>query len=454
MGGRFQRASRIRLAFSLATLGLLLLSTTVRGAGGTVVVLPTTGIVDEGMAKYLSDGIAQATQDGAAAVVVKLNTPGGSLFSTQTITGAFIESKVPIIVWVAPAGGFAASAGTFITLASNISVMAPATSIGAASPVGSQGEDITGTEGKKVLDTAIKMITSIADERHRPVPWAVSTVQDAASYTVTEAIAAGAVDGQAATIEEVLAFANGRTVQTAAGEVTLDLTGATTSQRDMSPFLGFIRLLSDPTIAFLLFSAGSAGLLAELWSPNFVTGILGGLAIILAFIGLGALPLNVGGLLLIVLAMVMFGLELTVTSHGLLGFGGVVCLALGASALFTGPIDPFEPAVQVARPVILTVVITAATFMALIVYAAIRSRGMPAPVGMAGTAAAVPPGSTGVVRRPLEPTGSIYAGGEEWSARSADDRPIERGTPVRIVKREGLTLVVEPDQPAGLDSGS
>jgi membrane-bound serine protease (ClpP class) len=444
MGSRVHRGSRLRLALALAGLGLLLFASGVRGAGPTVVLLPTTGIVDEGMAKYLADGIQSAEASGAAAVVVKLNTPGGSLFATQTITGAFIGAKVPIIVWVAPAGGFAASAGTFITLASNISLMAPATSIGAASPVGGQGEDITGTEGQKVMNTAIKMITGIADQRHRPVPWAVSTVQDAASYTVTEAIAAGAVDGQASTIDEVLAFVNGKTVTTAAGDVTLDLTGATIDQRDMSPFLGFIRLLSDPTIAFLLFSAGSAGLLAELWSPNFVTGILGGLALILAFIGLGALPLNVGGLLLIVLAMIMFGLELTVTSHGLLGFGGVVCLALGASALFTGPVDPFGPVVQVATPVVITVVVTASALMSLVVWAALRSRGMAAPM-MAGSAAAVPPGSTAVVRRPLEPKGSVYAGGEEWSARSADDASIERGAPVRVVAREGLTLVVEPD---------
>jgi membrane-bound serine protease (ClpP class) len=149
-------------------------------------------------------------------------------------------------------------------------------------------------------------------------------------------------------------------------------------------------------------------------------------------------------LILIVFAMVLFGLELTVTSHGLLGFGGVVCLALGASALFTGPVDPFEPVVRVAQPVLLTVIVTAAAFMALVVWAAVRSRGMPAPT-MAGTSAAVPPGSSGVVRRPLEPSGSIYAGGEEWSARSADDTPIERGAAVRVVAREGLVLVVEPE---------
>jgi membrane-bound serine protease (ClpP class) len=443
MGGNGHRGARLRLAFTLAAFGLLLLSSAVRGAGSTVVLLPTTGIVDEGMSKYLVDGVAQATADGAAAVIVKLDTPGGSLFSTQTITGAFIEAKIPIIVWVAPSGGFAASAGTFITLSSNISLMAPATTIGAASPVGSGGADITGTEGQKVMNTAINMITSIADVRHRPVAWAVSTVKDAQAYTVTQAIAAGAVDGQAATIDEVLAFANGRKVTTAAGDVTLDLTGATVSQRDMSPFLSFLRLLSDPTIAFLLFSAGSAGLLAELWSPNFVTGILGAIVIILSLIGLGALPLNVGGLLLIVLAFVLFGLELTVTSHGLLGFGGVVCLALGASALFTGPIDPFSPAVAVARPVIVTVVATAAALMALVVWAAIRSRRMP-PAVMAGSAA-VPPGSVGVVRRPLDPNGSVYAGGEEWSARSANNEAIGRGSPVKVVSRDGLTLVVEPD---------
>jgi membrane-bound serine protease (ClpP class) len=240
-------------------------------------------------------------------------------------------------------------------------------------------------------------------------------------------------------------MANGKVVKTSAGDVTLDLAGATTSEQSMSPFLAFLRLLSDPTVAFLLLSTGSVGLLAELWSPNFVTGILGGIAIILAFIGLGALPLNVGGLLLVILAFVLFGLELTVTSHGLLGVGGVICLALGASALFTGPIDPFGPVVRVAMPVILTSTATAAILMALVVYGALRSRGMAAPIGMAGTAAAVPPGSLGVVRRPLEPVGSVYAGGEEWSARSADSQPLRRDTPVRIVARDGLTLVVEAE---------
>jgi membrane-bound serine protease (ClpP class) len=425
--------------------GWLLLATSASAAGGEVVVLPTTGIVDQGMARYLADGIARAEAEDAKAVVIKLNTPGGSLQSTNDIVGTLLEAKLPVIVWVAPAGGFAASAGTFITLASNIAVMAPGTSIGAASPVTGEGGDIQGTEGQKVLNDAIAKISEIARVRHRNVEWAADAVRNARSAGAAEAVQVGAVDGLAANLDEVIAFANGREVEVRGEKVTLDLSGVTTRELPMNAFQSFIRLLSDPTIAFLLFSVGSAGLLAELWSPNFVTGILGALAIILAFIGLGTLPLNVGGLLLILLGIVLFGLELTVTSHGLLGVGGLICFALGASALFTEPGDPFEPVVRVATPVLVTAVVTAAALMALVVFAAIRTRNMPAPVGVVGSGPAVTPGAEGVVRRPLEPVGSIYTAGEEWSARSADGRPLERGSRVRVVKVDGLTLTVEPE---------
>jgi membrane-bound serine protease (ClpP class) len=430
-------------------LGVLMLAASALAAGEKqVIVLPTTGIVDQGMAQYLHDGIARAEREGAAAVVIKLNTPGGLLTSTNDIVGTILEAKVPVIVWVAPAGGFAASAGTFITLASNIAVMAPGTSIGAASPVSGQGEDIEGTIGDKVKNDAIAKITAIAEARGRNVSWAVSTVERARSSPASEAVELGAVDGMASTLEEVLAFADGREVEVAGQPVTLDLEGATTTEVAMSPFLSFIRLLSDPTIAFLLFSLGSAGLLAELYNPNFVTGILGGLAIILAFIGLGALPLNVGGLLLIIFGLVLIGLELTVTSHGLLGFGGVVCLALGASALFTEPGDPFAPMVQVAPPLIVTVAVTGGAFVALIAFTAVRTRRMTGPTGLVGPTVAS--GTQGVVRKPLEPLGSAYIAGEEWTARSADDRPIERGTPIKVVAVDGLTVLVEPDsQPSG-----
>jgi membrane-bound serine protease (ClpP class) len=430
-------------------MGALALATSALAAGEPqVVVLPTTGIVDQGMAQYLHDGIARAERDGAAAVVIKLNTPGGFLTSTNDIVGYLLEADVPVIVWVAPAGGFAASAGTFITLASNIALMAPGTSIGAASPVGGQGEDIGGTIGQKVKNDAIAKITAIAEERGRNVDWAISTVKDAKSSPASEAVAVGAVDGIASRIEDVIAFANGKTVQVRGEEVTLDLDGAVPVEVAMSPFISFLRLLSDPTIAFLLFSLGSAGLLAELYNPNFVTGILGGLALILAFIGLGALPLNVAGLILIIFGLVLIGLELTVTSHGLLGFGGVVCIALGASALFTEPGDPFAPVIRVAPALIATVAITGGLFVALITTVAVRTRRMDSPGGLVGPP--VTSGSLGIVKKPLDPLGSAFIGGEEWTARSADDRPIERGTPVKVVAVDGLTVLVEPDpNPSG-----
>ena len=429
-------------ALVVLLLGLSGVGSTSLAAGGTVYVLPTTGIVDDSMAKYLADNVASAEQRGAAAVVIKLNTPGGSLTSTNDIVGTLLEAKVPIIVWVAPAGGFAASAGTFITLASNIALMAPGTRIGAASPINGDGSDIGGTLGHKVLNDAIAEITSIAQERDRNVDWAVSAVKDAKSSPVEEAVSLGVVNGTASTIDEVIGFANGKTVKTAAGEVTLDLNGATITQETINPFLAFIRLLSDPTIVALLFSTGSIGLLAELYSPNFVTGILGTLMIILALIGLGTLPLNVGGLILILFGMVLFGLELTVTSHGLLGLGGVVCLAIGLSALFTGPADPFEPLVRVAPSVIAVISVTAAALVALVVYGAIRSRrvGLVLPIGVG-----VAPGAVGQVRSPLAPLGSVIANGEEWSARTASGATLERGTPIRVIKVEGLTLTVEPD---------
>ncbi len=314
-------------------------------AGSEVVVLTATGIVDNVMAGYLAEGVAHAEREGAEAVVIELNTPGGSLDATQRIVSTLLEAPLATIVWVTPSGARAASAGTFITLAGHIALMAPGTNIGAATPVGGGGEDIEGDLGQKVLNDAVASIRSIAETRGRNADWAEETVRDARSSPASEALAVGAIDGIAASIDEVIAFAHGKTVTVNGQPETLDLAGATVEELGMNPFQQFLHLLSDPNISFILFTIGFYGILFELQNPNFVTGILGALAIILAFIGFGSLPLNVAGLLLIVLAMILIGLELSVTSHGLLGLGGIVCFALGASALFTQPGDPFEPLV-------------------------------------------------------------------------------------------------------------
>jgi membrane-bound serine protease (ClpP class) len=432
--------------FLLGAFGIL--GSGVAAASPRVVVLPTTGIVDNVMSGYLREGIARAARDGAAAVIIQLDTPGGSLEATREITKSILEAPLPVIVWVAPAGSRAASAGTFITLAANVAVMAPATNIGAASPVGGQGEDIPGTLGEKVLNDTIATITSIATERGRNVEKAVSTVKDAASFPVDEAIANGLVDGKADSLAAVLAFATGRTTKVGGQTVTIDLTGATTDQVQMNVLQSFLHLLTDPNIAFILFTVGFYGMIYEVIHPNFATGVIGAIAIILAFIGFGSLPLNVGGLLLIGLAIILFVLELTVTSHGLLTIAGLVCFVLGAGALYTEP-GPGAPDVSVAWPIIAIMTIATGAFMTVVVVAAIKSHRMiRMPFGLAIGGGMLPLGINAEVRRPLDPQGSVYAAGEEWSARSADERRLERGTPVRVVRQDGLTLIVETIDPA------
>jgi membrane-bound serine protease (ClpP class) len=321
--------------------------------------------------------------------------------------------------------------------------MAPGTNIGAASPISSSGEDIGGTLGKKVMNDAIANITAIAEARGRPVEWAVSTVRDAKSYSAVEAVAAGAVDGIAATIEEVLAAADGRTVTVAGGrEVTLATATATPVEVPMNPLQGFLHLLSDPNIAFILFTIGFYGLIFEVQNPNLATGIVGAICILLAFIGFGSLPLNVAGLLLIVLGLVLVLLETQVASHGLLAIGAVICIALGAAALYTEPGSPTAPDVTVALPVILSIVGMTAAFATLITVVSYRSRHAPQSPVLVGSLQVI--GLGGKVARPIDPVGSVLAAGEEWTARSADGRSIPRGAAVRVVRLDGLTLYVEP----------
>ena len=442
--------SAYRISIVPFVLGLTVLLTAglgpARAAGGTVDLLTATGVVDGVMASYISEGIARAESDGAGAVVIALNTPGGSLAATSQIVSSLLESPVPVIVWVSPAGGRAASAGTFITLAANLALMAPGTNIGAASPVGGQGQEITGTEGEKVRNDAIASIRSIAEARGRNVGWATSTVETAVSSPASEAVAKGAVDGIAGTLDEVLAFATGKVVSVAGGrQVTLDLAGANVVDLDLNPFQQFLHLLSDPNLAFILFTLGFYGLLFELMHPNFMTGILGGISLILGFIGSGSLPLNAGGVLLLGLSVLLLFFEAYTPAHGLLAVAAMICFALGAAAFYTAP-GPGLPAAQVSLPVVIAIGALGVAFVFVVVRAAVRIRRMrPAPVsaGLSGSGIGTL-GEIAEVRRDLDPVGSIYVAGEEWSARTAGGITVAGGQSVRVVGQDGLTLVVEP----------
>ena len=412
--------------------------------GRQAYVMPISGVVDQIMQGYIRDGIAKAEREGAAAVVLQMDTPGGALDATREIIKSLLNSPVPVIVWVGPSGSRAASAGTFITMASHVATMAPGTNIGAATPIDSSGQDIGGDLANKIMEDTQALLRSISTQRNRNLEWALSTVTEAKSYTAEEAVAAGGVDGLANSVDEAIAFANGRTVNLNGVPTVLNMEGVTTTDMAMNPLQSLLHLISDPNIAFILFTLGFYGLLFELQSPNFVTGILGGIAIILAFIGFGSLPLNIAGLLLIGLGIILFILEFTVTSHGLLTIGGIVCFVLGAAALYTEPGTPTAPDVSVALPVLITMTLLSSVTAIAIAFVAIRTRRMRTAQGLIG--AGLPQNAVGEVRRPLTPIGSVYAGGEEWTARSADERPLQRGTSVRVIKTDGLTLVVEPSE--------
>jgi len=417
-----------------------------------VYVISATGIVDSVMAGYFEESVKRAADEDSPAIIVTINTPGGSLDATQRIVSSLLEAPLPTIVWVSPSGGRAASAGTFITLAANLAYMAPGTNIGAASPVGSGGEELEGTIGDKVRNDAIANIRSIAEARGRDVEWAVSTVEDAVSSSAVEAVAVGAVDGIATSLEDVRRQADGQVVRVGSSDVTVDIADAPFVELPMNPFQSIIHLLSDPNIAFILLTIGFYGLLFELQSPNFVTGILGAIALILAFIGFGSLPLNVAGLLLIGLAIVLFLLEFTVTSHGLLAVGGLICFVLGAFALYTAPGTPTAPDVSVAAPLVFLMAGVTAAFMVLVLVTVVRvrrrTRAYAGAYG-AGGSSTVPAGSDGLVRTSLAPTGVVYAAGEEWTARSRSGSEIATGEHVHVVGQEGLTLIVEPGLPGG-----
>lgn len=438
------------LLLLVGVLSLLASSVRAQDEERTVIVLPTTGIVDQIMSTYLREGIARGVETGAEAVVIKLDTPGGSLDSTREIVQTQLSAEVPVMVWVGPSGARAASAGTFLTLAAHVASMAPATNIGAATPVASGGQDIPDDLGQKVLNDTIATITSIAEERGRPVDWAISTVEDAASYTVDEALAAGAIDIKAASIEELLVQADGMRVDVGGEMVVLDTAGAAIEELGMNPFQAFLHLLSDPNIAFILFTLGFYGIFFELQNPNYVTGILGAFALLLAFIGFGSLPLNIVGLLLIALSVFLFVLELSVTSGGLLAVGGLIAFALGASALYTEPGDPVAPDVSVAPEIIIIMTALTGLFMLVVLYAVWRTRRRPQ-IEVGDTfydQPLVPLGTQASVRRPLDPEGTVFANGAEWTARSVDGRILQRGTPTRIVGNKGMVLIVAPLIPA------
>jgi len=430
-------------------MGIIGLAAPAAADGEQVARLELTGVIDQVNAAFVEEGLRVAADEGSAAAVIQIDSPGGELTSMDRIIKAILASEVPVIAWVAPEGARAASAATFVVLAADVAGMAPNTNIGAASVVGAGGEDLPETLGAKVTNDAVARIRSLAEEHDRNAEWAESAVREAASIGATEAVAMDppVADLIAGDLTSLLAAvdtgerADGHRY-TFNGEPLPQLSGLPVRDIEMNFGQQFLHLLSDPNIAFILFTIGFYGIVAELFHPNFFSGILGAIAIVLAFIGSNALPLNVGGLLLILIGIGLFALELVVTSYGLLTVGGIVAFVLGAFALWTGVRAPEEFAfvVSVSPWLIVIVAAVGVIYLWILVRAILQQRRMG---GVANKPVTALLGAAGTAQTMIAPRGIAYAGGESWSARSPGAE-IRAGTPLRVVGVDGLELIVEP----------
>lgn len=418
-------------------MGLLLTAAGAAGqTSGGIVVLRLDGQINPVSERYLVRGIDDAAAAGAELVVIELNTPGGLLEATQRITGAMLTADVPVAVYVTPPGGRAASAGVFVTMAGHVAAMAPNTRIGAATPVSGDGSDIPEDLRQKIINDTVAYARSIADARGRNADWAEDAVVDAVVIDAAEAAELGVVDLVARDRSALLTEIDGRTVTLPAGETTLQTAAAPVEERPMSIFESFFMAIADPNIALLLLSLGGIGIYFELANPGaMLPGIAGAIFLILAFLSLGTLPISYAGLAFILLGLVLLGAEVFVASGGLLGVGGVVAFALGSLLLIDERNAPF---LEVSRPLILALTLGMGGFVLIALRGVLQVRKRPPAIGGGDLI-----GRTARVRSP----GEVFVLGELWRARPAnpDAGELRVGQTVRIVGREGLVLLVEPE---------
>ena len=414
-----------------------------QAAGGPlIVVLTADGTVTPALSSYLQRGIQTAEQRGAEMLVFQLNTPGGSISVMNEMVQAIRQSSVPVVVYVAPRGAMAASAGTILTLAGHASAMAPETIIGAASPVSGEGQDLNETMEAKEKNALIATIdTLMADRPPEAVELAKQTVEIAKAVSASQALEIGMVDFIATDLEDLLRQLDGHPVKVLDSAVTLDTENARVENLPISLIEQILLMLTDPNIVFLLISVGAQALLIELSSPGgWVAGFVGIVALALAFYGLGVLPVNWFGLLFLILAFALFLLEVKAPTHGALTIAGVGSLIAGGLVLFNSPGTPeFQ---RVSVPLVIGVSLATAASFLVIVSFAIRALRVPISMGQESII-----GKTGLAYTALNPSGQVQVASELWSAELAEgEAPIEKNERVQVVRTEGLRLIVKKEQ--------
>ncbi len=420
-------------------------ATATRAAFGPVLVINVDSSINPGVADFIEQSIDAAEHENARALVIELDTPGGLLSTMRRIVKDLMSSPVPVIVYVAPSGASAASAGTFVTIAANIAAMAPGTTIGAAHPIEMGGPEGKGVEATKMENFAASLARTIAEQRGRNQAWVETAVRHSASIGDREALRLHVVDIVAPDLSDLLRQASGRQVTIGERRVTLNLEGAPIEHGEMTLKELIIDKLSDPNIVYLLMMAGLVGLYFEFAHPGvYAPGIIGVICLLLALMSFQVLPINNTGLLLLLLGIGLLTAEVFTPSHGILGVGGVVAFVLGSLFL----INTSQTNIVISRGAIAGVTVALVLGMLGLAWA-IAERRKPA---LTGREALI--GAVGEIRHPIKPgsAGWIFIHGEMWRARS--DQPLEIGAAARVTAVKGMELEVQPmPQQSGRLSG-
>jgi membrane-bound serine protease (ClpP class) len=423
----------------LLCLFLIVLPNFLHAEHPVVYVLTIDGAINPAAADYIHTVIEKATRSGGDLILIQLNTPGGLLKSTRVIVTDILNSPIPIVVYVSPGGSQAASAGVFVTLAANVAVMAPGTNIGAAHPVGGQGEQPDSIMMGKVTNDAAAFIRTIAEKRNRNMAWAEDAVRKSLSITETEAVKQRVIDFVARDRKALLDTLDGRTINTNNGQRTLHLSQATEVMVEMDWRQKFLNILADPNFAYIFLMLGFYGLLFELYNPGSIfPGIVGVISLILAFYSLHTLPVNYAGLGLIIFSIILFIAEIKIVSHGLLAIGGTISLILGSLMLIDT--EPGMEYLAISWQVLVPTVIFTFLFFVFIIGLGLKAQRRKPTTGAEGLV-----GESGTVIQRLAPEGRVRIHGEIWFART-DSPPLETGTDVIVTAVNDLLLTVVPKE--------
>jgi membrane-bound serine protease (ClpP class) len=400
-----------------------------------VYLLDIDGTINPALADYISKGIEKAQEDNAACVVIRMDTPGGVLSTTKTIIKEMINARVPVVVYVAPSGSSATSAGALIAVCADVAAMAPGTNIGAAHPVGGGGQEIDATMSEKIMNDITAYIRGIVAKKGRNAEWPEKAIRESVSITASEALNLKVINLIADSVPELLDKLDGSRIEKDKRVFVLKTKDARVERIVPGMRFKILDVIANPNVAYILMMIGGLGIMMELYNPGLIfPGVAGGICLLLSFFALQVLPVNYVGILLMILSIIFFVLELKVQSFGLLSLGAIISLTLGSVMLF----DSSEVAMRVSWSVIIPTVSAVSAFFIIVLGLVVKAWMRKPRTGQQGLV-----GEVGTALTDINPTGKIDVRGEYWNARA--ETMIPKGEKVRVTKIDGLEVTVAPN---------